>query len=254
MNELVKQEGQLAPIDDDPLKFALQQGASVDVIERMMTVRRELKAEAAKEAFDRALSAFQAACPIIKKTKDGYNKAYRYAPLDEIIFQTRELLQQHGFSYTITTEKVGGDSLKAICKVTHSLGHSERSEFECPIDNNQKNLMSTPQRWGGASTYAKRYAFCNAFGILTGDEDRDAQQPKVKAPIEKTCGPQSGKKSPRAQLWEEAGPKFENNPAQFKKWLDEIGLRKADLPLNDITQAEVDKILPHVEQLPMPGF
>lgn len=254
MNELVKQEGQLAPIDDDPLKFALQQGASVDVIERMMTVRRELKAEAAKEAFDRALAEFQAVCPIIKKTKDGYNRAYRYAPLDEILHQTKGLLREHGFSYTITTEKVGGDSLKAICKVTHALGHSERSEFECPIDNNQKNLMSTPQRWGGASTYAKRYAFCNAFGILTGDEDRDAQEPKVEAPIEKTCGPQKGAKSIKAILWAEAGPKFEKSHQLFEKWLKEMGLIGADETLSGLSDEQMKKILPHVENLPMPHF
>ena len=28
-----------------------------------------------------------------------------------------------------------------------------------------------------AQTFAKRYAFCNAFGILTGDDDNDAQVP-----------------------------------------------------------------------------
>lgn len=29
-------------------------------------------------------------------------------------------------------------------------------------------------------TFAKRYAFCNAFGILTADEDRDGQTAQVK--------------------------------------------------------------------------
>ena len=34
--------------------------------------------------------------------------------------------------------------------------------------------MSGPQQIGSATTYAKRYSFCNQFGIMTGDEDDDA--------------------------------------------------------------------------------
>ena len=34
--------------------------------------------------------------------------------------------------------------------------------------------MSAQQQYGAASTFAKRYAFLNAFGISTGDEDNDA--------------------------------------------------------------------------------
>ena len=37
--------------------------------------------------------------------------------------------------------------------------------------------MSQTQVEAAALTFAKRYAFCNAFGILTGDEDTDAKRP-----------------------------------------------------------------------------
>ena len=33
--------------------------------------------------------------------------------------------------------------------------------------------MSAIQRRGSSNTYAKRYAFCNGFGIMTADEDTD---------------------------------------------------------------------------------
>src|SRR3990167_3791525 len=35
--------------------------------------------------------------------------------------------------------------------------------------------MNAAQKVASALTYAKRYAFCNAFGILTGDADDDAR-------------------------------------------------------------------------------
>ena len=39
--------------------------------------------------------------------------------------------------------------------------------------------MSQTQVEAAALTFAKRYAFCNAFGILTGDEDTDAKRATV---------------------------------------------------------------------------
>jgi hypothetical protein len=32
------------------------------------------------------------------------------------------------------------------------------------------------QKYGARVTFAKRYAFCNALGILTGDEDIDSKE------------------------------------------------------------------------------
>ena len=59
------------------------------------------------------------------------------------------------------------------CKVKHKDGHMEVSTFEIAIDTSAK--MNVSQKDGAANTYGKRYAFCNAFGILSGDEDTDAR-------------------------------------------------------------------------------
>jgi hypothetical protein len=139
-------------------------------------MRRELKAEQAKEAFDRDMSALQGAMPVIVKSKPVKDKSgnvrYRYAPIDSIIDQTKKYISKYGFSYAITTEQseVVGE-VKAICTVKHRLGHSEGSTFRVPIDKD--GYMTAPQKVGAALTFAKRYAFCNAFGIITGDEDND---------------------------------------------------------------------------------
>jgi hypothetical protein len=34
-------------------------------------------------------------------------------------------------------------------------------------------FMSEVQKFGARATFAKRYAFCDAFGIITGDKDND---------------------------------------------------------------------------------
>lgn len=165
------------------LRFAVESKASVEVIERMMAVRKQLRDEQSKEAFDAALAAFQAECPVIEKKKSVADKGggtrYKYAPLDDIVSTVKELLQKHGFSYSLTA-KVDQGWVEAICTVTHRAGHSHQSEFKVPIDD--KAYMNQMQKFAAALTYAKRYAFCNAFGILTGDEDTDATGNKPEKP------------------------------------------------------------------------
>ena len=127
---LVKAEAGII-VDHEPesiIRYALERGAAVDVIERMMAVRRELKEEAGKAAFDAALRDFQAECPIIVKAKsvpDSSGKvAYSYAPLEDIIGQVRALLQKHGFSFTLDTDIESKDGwVIAKCNVTHCAGH-----------------------------------------------------------------------------------------------------------------------------------
>lgn len=199
-NELTKIEPQPLVHADEPsnedfdlLKLAIREG-KVDVMERVMVVRRELRAEKAKELFDEAMTKFQRVCPVIEKTKAGPKSAYFYAPLDAIVSKTRELIADHGFSYTISGKFENG-YVTAVVTVKHNMGHSETSEFRSPVD--QKNpMMTEPQRYGGAMTFAKRYAFCNAFGILTGDEDNDAQAipeppqgPRTQAPAKTALPP-----------------------------------------------------------------
>jgi len=71
--------------------------------------------------------------------------------------------------------------ITAVCKITHNLGHSEESAFRIPIDT--EGYMSAPQKYASALTFAKRYAFCNALGILTGEDDFDATDVEKKPEI-----------------------------------------------------------------------
>ena len=163
-------------------RYALDKGAGPEAMTTLMNVRRELKAEHSKSEFDAAMAALQAELPIIQKRKFGAKNAYKYAPLDDIVSQVQPLLQKHGFSFTVTSE-IQNNLVKAICKITHRGGHHDQSEFSCPIDS-RNPMMNDPQRYAGSLTFSKRYAFCNAFGIMTGDEDVDGstERPKPSGP------------------------------------------------------------------------
>lgn len=157
------------------LQNAVDKGVSVETMERLLAMRRELKAEAAKEEFDIAMSKFQTECPTIEKTKEVKTRdgsvAYSFAPIDSIVKQVKPYMQKHGFSYSSAMKLTEAGVLVTV-RAIHSAGHSEESSMEVPLGT-KTNVMSDTQVVAAASTFAKRYAFCNAFGILSGDEDTD---------------------------------------------------------------------------------
>lgn len=153
----------------------IDKGLPVDTMERLLAMRRELKSEHAKEAYNCAMAQFQAECPEIHKTKAVMHNGsvrYRYAPLECIIEQVKEVLARNGFSHKEDAIVEPG-WVTGICKVTHTGGHSEQTTFKVPID--PKAFMNEAQKFASAFTFTKRYAFCAAFGIMTADEDDDSQ-------------------------------------------------------------------------------
>lgn len=170
----------------------IEHGISVEGLERLLAMRERLKAEQSRSAYVRAIAEFQGSCPIIVKdqvVRDKYGKErYRYAPLDSIIKQVGPMLRGNGLTYRMDTRIEQDTALVATCFITHMEGHAESSEFRVPIDRD--SYMSEPQKFGAASTYAKRYAFCNALGILTGDQDTDAHKDdgrRAKTAVEMSC-------------------------------------------------------------------
>lgn len=156
---------------------AIAQNLPVETMERLFDLRERVKAETAREAFIAAMAKFQSECPVIVKTKEVYTKgggrAYAYAPIESIVSQVKDALKNNGFSYSTNMEMLEG-AVKVSVKVQHVLGHSEVTEMTVPLGT-KTLVMSDSQVVAAASTFAKRYAFLNAFGILTGDEDNDAR-------------------------------------------------------------------------------
>jgi len=157
---------------------AITAGSDVGTMERLLAMRKTLKEEWAKEQFDIAMANFQGECPVIKKTKAGGTTklgkvCYYYAPLESIVEQVRPFLTKNGLSYAFQSETLP-TGVKVRCIAKHISGHSEPSEVEVPLGT-KTDIMSSPQVTASAITFASRYAFKNAFGILTGDDDNDGQ-------------------------------------------------------------------------------
>lgn len=159
---------------------AIAKSLPVETMEKLFTLREKVKAEYAKEEFMKAMSSFQKDCPVIEKKNPVTSKSgqiiYHFANLGDIVEQVKKPLGDNNLSYDFLAEDLK-DFLKITCTVTHALGYSKSSSFQIPIG--VEAYMTDVQKYGARVTFAKRYAFCNALGILTNDEDVDAKDEEV---------------------------------------------------------------------------
>jgi hypothetical protein len=176
-----------APSINDLIRHAITSNLSVDGLERLLAMRRELRAESAKEAFDDALRTFQGECqPIVKHRPVPTNSGgigYKYAPLEELDMQTKELRMKHGFSFSIETETLD-KRVRATCIIRHIGGYEYRpAPYEVPLSTGTA-IMSNTQIVAAALSFATRYAFKNAFGLTVVGEDNEVLLQRKAEPTE----------------------------------------------------------------------
>ncbi len=198
--EILPSQNSIVNFNVESLIFkAIEHGLSPETMEKFLTMRQQLKAEWAKEQYDKAMAKFQSECPTITKTKvvktNSGAIAYRYAPIESIIEQIKSPLQVNGFSYS-TRQEMLQNTVKISVKVTHTAGHSELTDMTVPLGG-KTSIMSDTQVVAAASTFAKRYALTNAFGIMTADEDDDAVSTKVEFKPTERIEPTESTRPPR---------------------------------------------------------
>ena len=222
---------------------AIAQKLPIETMEKFLAMRKEFRLEQAREAFVMSMASFQKECPVIAKTKVVKNKegkeVYKYAPLDSIVLQVKTPLGNNNLAYSFKeTRSEDGKTLTAICTIRHSLGHSEDSTFT--VDVGTESFMTDTQKYGARMTFAKRYAFCNALGILTGDEDTDARELTIKP---KALNPALNPKARVVALLRTLGVKDTTNPEATREKILELTQLTPDTPAN------IEEIISRLEVL-----
>ena len=96
----------LARLDPQALiSQAIQTGAGIDTLERLVALATTVREVQAREAWYAAMAEFQRTCPAIKKTatakivtRGGGSYAYHFAPLDEIMGVIQPIMGPLGLS------------------------------------------------------------------------------------------------------------------------------------------------------------
>ena len=165
------------------VQFALEKGTDVEVLERLVALQERVTERNARSEFFGAMTAFHAECPPITKTREnsqfkvsrnGVQKAARYAPLEEITRVAQPVAAKHGLIWKWDT-RIEGELMHVICRVTHVAGHSEETTVSMPFES--KAGSSPQQKYGTAQTYGMRYRLIAALGITTADDDTDGNSP-----------------------------------------------------------------------------
>lgn len=159
---------------DQLITMAVRQGADMAYIRELVQLRRELKVDAAKEAFAAAFAGFRDEAVRVQKNKmrtQGPLTGQAYADLSAFILAATPALSKHGLGVRHEISRDDADSLEVTCLMTHALGHVERVTLSGPIDTGPGR--NTIQARESTVTYLKRSTFKLITGMSEEGDDDD---------------------------------------------------------------------------------
>lgn len=161
------------------LQMAVEQGADLDKMEKLMGLQERWEANEAKKAFVLAMADFKSeTIEILKdkkvdyKNKTGGRTQYSHASLHGVVTAATPLLSKHGLSHTWKTSQGEGGVITVSCVLTHKDGHSEETALSAGPD--QSGGKNNIQAVASTVSYLERYTFLAATGLSTKDQDDDA--------------------------------------------------------------------------------
>jgi hypothetical protein len=153
---------------------ALQRGASLESVEKMMALQERWEAGEARKAYNAAFSEFKAEAVHIVKNKqvtDGPLRGKSYAELHAVVDALTPALSRHGLSASWKLTKDDRDWMEVTCYLRHVKGHEESVSMGGPPDaGGAKNAI---QARASTKSYLERYTLKAICGVAEGGEDDD---------------------------------------------------------------------------------
>lgn len=157
------------------LHRAIESGASVEMIEKLMALQERWEATEARKAFDAAMADAKSEIPVIVKnrtvdfTSTKGRTHYRHEDLAGIASQVDPILARHGLSYRFRVSSEVGQPVQVTCIISHRMGHSEETTLMAGRDDSgNKNSI---QQVGSTITYLQRYTLKAALGLAAAHDD-----------------------------------------------------------------------------------
>lgn len=188
MNEVIEHQARNmvampAPAADSPMGMmlaALQHGATLEQVEKMMDLQQRYDDAQAKKAYDKAFAAFKAEAVQImkgKKVTDGPLKGKSYAELHDVVDAATPALSKHGLSSSWKLTKDEPTLIEVTCYLRHVEGHQESVSMSGPPDvGGAKNAI---QARASTVTYLERYTLKAITGLSETNDDTDGNAVKA---------------------------------------------------------------------------
>ncbi len=178
----------------DLLRIAVESGADLDRLERLMALQEKWEAGQARKAYIDAMSRFKKDPPHILKSKavnfttTRGTTSYRHATLGDVAQPIIEGLANVGISHRWDVQQPDGGMITVTCILTHEQGHSEQVTMKAGRDDSGgKNSI---QQVASTITYLERYTLLSITGIATHDtpdDDGHKAEAKAEEPATKTA-------------------------------------------------------------------
>jgi ERF superfamily protein len=160
----------------DMLRLAIEKGAPIETIERLVAMMKEERAYQAEKEFNEALNAAQTEIERVAPDKDNKQTNSRYASYAALSGMVKPIYTKHGFSLSFDEE----DSPKAdhvrVVGILSKGGHTRRYHKDICADGKGAkggDVMTRTHAEGAADSYGMRYLLKKIFDIAIGEEDDD---------------------------------------------------------------------------------
>lgn len=145
---------------------AVERGADINVLTKLMDLSERWEANQARKAFDEAIAAAKAEIPPVVRNAKGHNDK-KYADFAAIARVVDPIISRHGLSYRFRTTQT--DKINVTCVLSHKAGHYEETTLAGPADTTgNKNAI---QAIGSTLTYLQRYSLVQALGLAAANDD-----------------------------------------------------------------------------------
>lgn len=176
----VEQHQELAaPADVSPMFAMIERAArdpsvDIDKLERLMQMKKDADALAARAAFDASMADLQPELPTIGERGKAAGR-YTFALWEDINTAIKPVLQKHGFALTFRTDFKDGITVTGV--LSHRGGHREETSITLPADpSGNKNAV---QAVASSVSYGKRYTAGALLNLTSHGEDDDAYRAAV---------------------------------------------------------------------------
>lgn len=159
-------------------RMAVNPNIDTDKLERLIAMKKDMDATAARVAFNAALNRMQAELPAIEKKGASNNGAY--GKWEDIQGAILPVLKAHGFALTFKTES-SAESITVTAILHHIDGHDDSTSLTLPAD--KSGSKNSVQAVGSSVSYGKRYTAGALLNLRIGGEDDDGQRGGGNLPI-----------------------------------------------------------------------
>jgi hypothetical protein len=158
------------------IQSAIAQGSSIDTIERLAKLQREMVEYAAMVDFNEAMQRVQHKMRPISADATNPQTKSRYASYSKLDKALRPIYSSEGFSLSFNTADAPlPDHVRVLCDVSRG-GHVKPYQIDMPSDGKGAkggDVMTKTHATGAATSYGMRYLLKMIFNVAVGEDDDD---------------------------------------------------------------------------------